>query len=447
MKPLPNTRAAFDTAAKTTAAAPAAPAASAPLCESLQTSVAGEYDVIVCGGGPAGIAAALSAARSGARTMLIEVNGCLGGIWTAGALCWIIDHQNKGGIMQEILRRLDAADPAAEHPHRGRSAYDVEAMKSVLEAMAAEAGVRVRLHTRVVAARVDAGGRLTHIATESKSGREAWAAKMFIDATGDGDLAALAGCGFDLGDPASGKSQPMSLMALLGGVHAAEILPYHRRSDITSQRAAKENLLALLVANGHTPSYSAPTLFCVRDDLFALMANHEYGVSAINANDITRATINARAEIRATLHALRKAGGPWRNVSLVATAEQIGVREGRRIHGRYTISQEDLALGRRHADAICEVTFGIDIHSTDPSQGTAFDAANRGVLPYEIPLRAAQPVGVEGLLLAGRCISGDFVAHASYRVTGNSVAMGESIGRHAAHEAAARARDKEVTLR
>jgi hypothetical protein len=113
---------------------------------------------------------------------------------------------------------------------------------------------------------------------------------------------------------------------------------------------------------------------------------------------------------------------------VVATCEQIGVREGRRIHGHYTVSTEDIVRGARHADGICHVTFNVDIHSLDPTRDKGL--SNMGVVmkPYDIPLRALIAQDVDGLLLAGRCISGDFYAHASYRVTGNSVATGEAAG-------------------
>ena len=136
-----------------------------------EIAVAGTADVLVCGGGPAGVCAALSAARTGARTQLIEVHGCLGGIWTAGALGWIIDSADKPGIIAEITGELDRRAPRV--PGGKNFAVDVEEMKLLLEEMCVEAGVQVRLHTRVVAADRNEENRLTAVVTESKSGREA----------------------------------------------------------------------------------------------------------------------------------------------------------------------------------------------------------------------------------------------------------------------------------
>lgn len=385
-----------------------------------------ETDVVVCGAGPAGVAAALAAARTGAKTRLIEVHGCLGGVWTAGALSWVIDAGNKPGIMRELTDELDKRGARAAEG-KNNFAYDVEMMKLVLEEMCAAAGVKIQLHTRVVAAARDTGNRLAVAITESKSGRQAWAAKAFVDATGDGDLAALAGCGFDLGREGTGETQPMSLMAMLTGLKPAEVETFTCNGP-AGHANAKKALLEEMQRAGVTPSYAAPTLFHVREDLFALMANHEYGVSALDAAQITAATLRARGELHLLVDGLRTIGGVWKSVRIVVTGEQIGVREGRRIHGLYRVSEDDLARGARHKDAICRVTFGVDVHSPDPTKSKSFDHQGKKAQHYDIPLRALIAKDVEGLLLAGRCISGDFIAHSSYRVTGNAVAMGQAAG-------------------
>jgi hypothetical protein len=398
-----------------------------------ETTVIADYDVVVCGGGPAGVAAALASARSGARTMLLEVHGCLGGVWTVGALSWILDHDNKTGIMPEILANLQARGARGlDSKNRPTNAYDAEAMKLELERLCMEAGVTIQYHTRVVAALVDVR-RITHVITESKSGREAIHARVFVDCTGDGDLGALAGCGFDVGHPETGATQPMTLMALIAGVDPVAIRPYYREhDDPDGWHASKDRLRAEMVAGGRDPSYRKPTLFQIRDDLFAMMANHEYEVSALDVRDITTATLRARAEIHALIDGLRDQGGHWADVRVVATGAQIGVREGRRIHGRYVVTEDDLREGARHDDAVCHVTFPIDVHATNPKAGKDIEPMPFRSKPYDIPLRALIASDVDGLLLAGRCISGDFLAHSSYRVTGNSVALGEAAGRTAA---------------
>ncbi|MFG0262794.1 MAG: FAD-dependent oxidoreductase [Novipirellula sp. JB048] len=391
--------------------------------------VAGKSDVLVCGGGPAGIAAALAAARTGARVQLIEVAGCLGGVWTAGLLTKILDAENKSGIMPELLAKF-AARGSAVAAQSGGTVYDPEIAKLVLEEVCLEAGVKIRLHTRLVGAVTNADRRVVAVLTESKSGREAWLAERFVDCSGDGDLAAHAGCRFELGVGDDCECQPMSMMALLTGIDADAVRPYIRETA----PAAKRRLLTLMEEHGLAPSYRAPTLRHLHSDIFSIMTNHEYGVSAFDAEAISEATIRARREIHELVDGLRRIGAPWKQLAVVATAEQIGVREGRRIRGRYRITAEDLAQGLKHQQSVCTVKFPIDVHALDAHGNKEINREFKkgGHQPYDIPYPALVAEDVQGLLLAGRCISGDFIAHSSYRVTGNSVPMGEAAGLAAA---------------
>jgi hypothetical protein len=387
------------------------------------------YEVIVAGGGPAGIAAAVSAARSGARVLLLEGHGCLGGVWTAGALTIILDAENKSGIMAELYQRLDQCEGRSALP---RNRYDVEAMKWVLDEICEEAGVEVRLHTQVTAAHLEQGA-LTSIETHSKSGCERWSGKIFIDCTGDGDLGALAGNGFEMGHPETGEVQPMSLMAIVTGIAPSAIDPYVVESNGEYSDSPKELLCAAIESGGHSPSYWSPSLFRIHPDVYGLMTNHQYGVRCDDAAGISRAIREARAEIHKVVGALRKQGGAFESLRLVATAEQIGIREGRRLSGLYRLSVKDLICGARFEDAIARATFCVDVHSTNPQQGKSYDSEGVTAQAYDIPMRSLIAKDVDGLLMAGRCISGDFWAHASYRVTGNAVAMGEAAGRFASN--------------
>jgi hypothetical protein len=387
--------------------------------------VAGSADVLVCGGGPAGIAAALAAARAGASVQLIEVAGCLGGVWTAGLLTKILDSENKSGIMAELLQEFSSRGSAVASQTNG-TVYDPEVAKLVLEELCVDAGVKIRLHTRLVGSVTDDRNRVVAVLTESKSGREAWLADRFVDCSGDGDLAAHAGCRFDVGVGAACECQPMSMLALLTGVDPESIRPYIRETA----PSAKPRLLKLMEDHGFSPSYRGPTLRHLHSGVFSLMTNHEYGVSAFDADAITEATIRARREIHAIVNGLRNIGGAWKDLSVVATAEQIGVREGRRIRGRYTITSADVAKGLKHEQAVCRAKFPIDVHALN-DQGNkeiSRDFKKSGLKPYDIPYPALVAADVDGLLMAGRCISGDFIAHSSYRVTGNSVPMGEAAG-------------------
>jgi hypothetical protein len=185
---------------------------------------------------------------------------------------------------------------------------------------------------------------------------------------------------------------------------------------------------------GIDPSYRGPTLRHLHSDIFSIMTNHEYRVPAFDNRAVTEATIRARKEIHAIVEGLRKVGGPWKDLAIVATAEQIGIREGRRVRGRFVLGYKDLAKGLRHEQAVCRATFPIDVHALGNTENKEVDHsfAKGGLKPYDIPYPALVAADVEGLLMAGRCISGDFIAHSSYRVTGNSVALGEAAGLAAA---------------
>jgi len=333
--------------------------------------------------------------------------------------------------MKEILCRLETLKGRAFFKGTPTKGFDIEKMKFVLESMCQESNVQVLLHHSLVAAKLD-GRQLTHAVLESKSGRQAIEADIFIDCTGDGDLAARSGCSFQLGAPQSGKTQPMSLLALVAGINPEEIKGFFRYGQEIPWNEPKDRLRKAMEKAGGSPSYAMPSLFWIRDDLFSLMANHEYGRSAICAKDLSDATIKARCEINSLVNGLVSLGGIWKNLHLVATAAHIGVREGRRIKGLYEVTTEDMKQGRSYDDAVCKVSFGIDVHSPDKTEGKGIVDSGVKTQPYDIPLRALIAADVNGLMMAGRCISGDFLAHSSYRVTGNAVTMGEATGRVAA---------------
>jgi len=399
-----------------------------------------DADVIVCGAGPAGVTAAITAARAGARVRLFEWRGCLGGIWTAGLLGYFLDF-NKPGFAQELRDKLDQRDARANSTSTSRFCYDPEALKLLLEELCVEAGVKFQFHTRVASAYRE-GRRLTTIVTDSKSGRQAWRAPVFIDTTGDGDLGALAGCDFKVGDAenidaeATCPCQPLSLNALLVVKDPEALREFIRfgtprpgeNADGEKKKRIKE---AIVKATGQIPSYASSTLWHVRGNLCFAMFNHEYGVKPWDAAEITAATVRARADMNRMVAGLRSLGGPWEGIQIVATAEQIGVRDGRRIAGRFVVKTDDLVKGARHDDGVVRVTFGVDVHATTAEHNKSKGAIHtKGikVTPYDIPLRAMIARDVDGLMIAGRCISGDFISHSSYRVTGNAVGMGEGAG-------------------
>lgn len=382
-----------------------------------QVPVSGSFDIIVAGGGPAGVCAALAAARQGESVLLLEAGGCLGGIMTSGLMSNIIDADNKGGILHEMLKELQEMKITS----RG-NCVDPEAVKYVFEKKSLAAGVKIRLHSRVVSAIVSAEHRIEAVITESCSGREAWQGKVFIDATGNGDLGALAGCRYEIGDP-QGRLQAMSLCALVYGVNASQI----QDLILGIGDQGKHNLHNLLQQAGKSPSYDKPTLFALNEHGFLLMSNHQYQTAPDDAGAITEATMSARDELWEQLAALRQTEPRLADLRLGATAAAIGIREGRRINALYQLTVDDLVTGKNQPDPVCKATFSIDIHGAF-SGNNGYTSQGLETKPYDIPLRSLIAKDVSGLLLAGRCIGGDFHAHASYRVVGNAMPIGEAAG-------------------
>ncbi len=402
------------------------------------TPIAAKVDVLVCGGGPAGMSAAIAAARAGASVQILECHGCLGGVWTSGMLSYVIDA-DKPGFNKELIRRLDDANSQFGHaPIRPSTwlsyQYDVETMKWVLETYVTQLGIRAQLHTRVVAVDTEVNDaakpsdrrRVRGVITESKSGRQAWLANVVIDATGDGDVGALAGCDFEIGDGATDADCPCQPMSLMGVISAPpELLHRYTRAGSTDGKH-KDRFRAEIERGGFKPSYTKPTVFHMGGSIATVMMNHEYGVRPDDAAAITAATFRARNELNQIVQGLRTLP-EWKDIRLVATGEQIGVRDGRRIKGRNRVTQADLVAGRRDPQSVCTSGFCVDVHATNKADG---GYGNRGIKakPFDIPLGALIAADVENLMMAGRCISGDFIAHSSYRVTGNAVAMGEYAG-------------------
>ena len=413
--------------------------------------VAGRCDVLVAGGGPAGIAAAVGAARQGAKVVLLESKGSVGGIWTNGLLGCLLGF-NYSPFDREILGRLDVYQAyRTRSPERNFHAfvYEPEYMKVVCEELLSEAGVRVRTGTSV--ASVLREGRMAKAAiTESKGGREAWIAKRFIDCTGDGDLAALAGCGFDTGGAAkSDPDQPASMIAMFTIPDDSGILKFvaneHTNYDSVGEALLnpKVELRKEFERIGIDPSYGHPTIFRINRNLFIMMANHEYDVPVDDPDRIGAATMRARKEIVDMTEALVRDSwnqpghkGAWNGLRLVATADQVYHRRARRIHGLYTMKVDDCFNGARFDDAVATCRFGIDVHAVSKHMNKILPAGSpfkKAARPYQIPLRACQAADVDNLYMAGRCVSGDFFVQASYRITGTAVEMGYNVGKAAAH--------------
>lgn len=380
-------------------------------------------DVLVVGGGVSGTMAAIAAAREGVRVTLIERGGCLGGMWTAGLVGMTLDSGYKEGLLREFLDLV-------HQEMKCSSATLFETQKYILEELCEKSGVDVWFYSQVSGLQTE-GRSIQKINVISKSGITEFQAKVVIDGTGDGDVAAMAGCGFEYGRASDGKAQPMSMIALISGLDekADPYISYPGYPFWDARNRLKE----LLDAVEAPYSIGCPSIQPLCGDIYILSANQEYGKSGCDVKELTNATLHARKQIYCLVKALKeKAPDKFPRIMLVSTPECMGVREGRRIHGQYTVTLEDMIAGREHQDAVCKVRYWVDIHSLEDDGGKGFTDEGIQIQAYDIPLRALLPVDIDNLILAGRCISGDFYAHASYRVAGNMAPVGEAAGKMAA---------------
>lgn len=392
--------------------------------ETLETPVIDEYDVIVVGGGPAGVGAALGAARQGAKTLLIEQYAFLGGMWTAGMVIPIWDWENKGGIMQEIV------DGLMEEKHTAYSGpllgFDIEAMKLLLDQMMLNSNVTLLFHTWF-SAPIMQNNTICGVIVENKSGRQAYGAKCVIDCTGDGDVAARAGAPFKVGREKDGATQPMSLMFKMGEMDYVQAMDYSAGPlKTTDLFFHMEHAAQAAGLNNYAFNFDRPYILSLPTPHQGIAEmTHVRNKSGINAQELSEAEVEGRALVHEAMDYFTKYMPQFRHAILEQTAPCIGVRETRRIMGEYELTLDDILEGRMHEDGICTCAFSIDIHQPD---GLSQEGYEYHTKPYHIPYRSLVPLKVEKLLVAGRCISGSYEAHASYRVTGDCVAMGQAAG-------------------
>lgn len=392
--------------------------------ETLETPVIDEYDVIVVGGGPAGVGAALGAARQGAKTLLIEQYAFLGGMWTAGMVIPIWDWENKGGIMQEIV------DGLMEEKHTAYSGpllgFDIEAMKLLLDQMMLNSNVTLLFHTWF-SAPIMQNNTICGVIVENKSGRQAYGAKCVIDCTGDGDVAARAGAPFKVGREKDGATQPMSLMFKMGEMDYVQAMDYSAGPlKTTDLFFHMEHAAQAAGLNNYAFNFDRPYILSLPTPHQGIAEmTHVRNKSGINAQELSEAEVEGRALVHEAMDYFTKYMPQFRHAILEQTAPCIGVRETRRIMGEYELTLDDILEGRMHEDGICTCAFNIDIHQPD---GLSQEGYEYHTKPYHIPYRSLVPLKVENLLVAGRCISGSYEAHASYRVTGDCVAMGQAAG-------------------
>ena len=394
-----------------------------------------DVDVAVIGGGPAGMHAALASARLGASTVLVERYGFMGGNATnalvgplLGVYHWGDGRLLLGGTPLEMLRRMEKLGGALLHEAGFHVPFDPEVMKFVADEMIAQAGVRLHLHS-FAARPLMRDRRIEALFTESKSGRQAIRAKVFVDCTGDGDLAVQAGAPFEMGRSGDGSLQPLTLSYRLGNIDLSKLENiYNTKAGYvaTNVRAAMQRA----VEAGELPVFGGPWLMkgsTVRDNEAFVNMVRVWGNGA-SAEELTRLEMQGRSHMMQFVAFLRANIPGCERTFLMDSGPQIGVRETRRIVGQYVLTENDIVEDRRFDDAVALGCHPIDIHSPT---GTVAQRLQE-VPAYQIPYRTLVPKGVENLLVAGRPISATHEAHSSLRVMGTCMALGLGAGAAAA---------------
>lgn len=380
------------------------------------------YDVVVVGGGPGGSVAALAAARNGMRTALLERYGFLGGMATAGLVNPFMPYTNDveqiiRGIFDEILNELDRRGGL----HSNRLTFDEEILKVVLDDKLTEAGVELWLHALLTGVRtVDSA--ITSLEVSTRSGPETFSAKVYIDGTGDGDVAKLAGAVIEQGRQADHGVQPMTLCFRVGGVDI-DHMPDHKEINrlYDAARAAGE------IANPREDVLFFPS---VHPGTIHFNTTRVVNLNPVDARDITAAEVEARRQVQEMVRFLRRHVPGFQNAWLINSAPQIGIRESRRVIGDYVLTEEDVLEAQKFDDGIARGAYPVDIHNPSGT-GTVIKRLKKGT-SYEIPYRCLTPRGVDSLLVASRSISATHEAHSSLRVMPIVMAVGEAAGTAAA---------------
>lgn len=378
------------------------------------------YDVIIVGGGPGGTSAAVAAAKEGVSVLLIERYGFLGGMATAGLVNPFMPYRLKdkcltSSVFNELIERLEKAGAL----DKDTITFDDEMMKYVLDRMMADHGVDVLFHS--LFADVDCSGEMIRsIALEGKSGRKCFEGKIFIDSTGDGDVAARAGATVEFGSPQDGVCQPMTLCFRIGGISGS----------LSHQDLGKE-LTDILLDAKKSGDVDQP-----REDILVFSTLIE-GIYHFNTTRIVRkdgtdtlqltdAEVEGRRQVIELFNLFKERSPHFANAHLLKMACQIGTRESRRIMGKYVITEKDVLEARKFEDGIARSNYPIDIHNP-VGTGTVIK-----FLPpddyYEVPYRCLVPKGINNLLIGSRCVSATHEAHGSLRIIPVVSGMGEAAG-------------------
>ncbi len=410
-----------------------------------QIPVEASVDVLVVGSGPSGVAAAVSAARLGACTMLIEQQGTVGGISTSGMMShWT--GSVKNALYSEIL--LECARRNGDHSGgEPTKSINPEKLKQVYLDLLKDAGVTLRLYTFACDV-IQEENRVAGVITESKSGRQAILAKVVVDASGDGDIACLAGAEYHKGREEDGKMQPATLMFKVAGVDTDRAVFLH--SFESTYETPKGELQAL--ARQHLPAPAGHVLLypSTLPGVVTCNMTNCTDIDGTSAADLTRAEEVCRGQMYKIEAFLREFVPGYEHCFIIGSGSLIGVRETRHFKGLYTITREDILAARQFDDWVVEdAYFNFDVHNI---AGAGLDATGvqkkfTQTKGYTIPYGCLVPEKIDGLLLSGRNISGTHMAHSNFRAMPICLAIGAASGTAAALCAKAGIQPREVAAK
>ncbi|GAB7056369.1 MULTISPECIES: FAD-dependent oxidoreductase [Paenibacillus] len=409
-----------------------------------------ETDIVVVGGGPAGINAAIAAGRSGVRTMIIERYGFLGGMSTIALVYpWMTYHTMDGkqviaGIAQEIVDRLMALNASPGHVRdtcgfvSTITPYDPEIYKVLVLDMLREAGVKVLLHSFVDDVTVK-NDRIESVRLTTKSGKIDVKAKMFIDTSGDADVAYLAGAPILKGRDEDQLTQPMTMKFRMRGVDLAKVKQYmieHPEEFYKKTPIDELDQLPLTAVQGFYKHWKEAALPINRDQVLFFTGPGEdevlvnttrvQGLDGTRVEDLTEAEELGRKQVLMVADFMVKHLPGFEKASISQVGAQIGIRETRRLDGVYSLQISDVTEGRRFEDCIARSGYPIDIHDPKNKGVTAAWIAGDGA--YDIPYRCLLAKGVSNLLAGGRCISTSHEALATTRLSPSCMATGQAAG-------------------
>lgn len=381
-----------------------------------------KFDVIVCGAGSAGVAAACCAAQEGARTLLLERHGYGGGILTAAMIhtfdaiknCRNNEFMVVEGFASELLEeiRILGGFVTEDNPSEALTVHP-EMHKLAIDRLLDRHGVTTLFHAPVCGALLE-DDRVVGVEAALRDGRARIRGAVTIDCTGDADVAHHAGVPWSL-DP---ELQALTYHFRLGGIAPA---PDWRQWEEITRRA-----LAAAHAEGEIEVFGGPWVIRMGEGEISLNTTRVYG-NPVDPLGLSRAEKKARTQMVQIWEILRRRVPELAGSHILAGASQLHIRESRKIHGEYMLTEDDIREGTRFSDTIALGTWPIDIHPTNGSAGV-HPHKDEPPAPYEIPFRCLVPRGVDGLLVAGKPISTTHRAHGSTRVPGTSIATGQAAG-------------------